>query len=306
MSKSKKRVPKTVMTKRRIADLAKKITASRFAVWANNIFTVVYLINQVTELFERDLPTMVRFTLRRLGLSYTPNDELTIAGFTAVVARDTGVPFRDLSDAGKTKEDVYQFAAAQINEATGLSIERIDDPAYLKNYFATRTLEAARTGLPNTMMTVSFIRRMQHAARDALRDGLTENLGMPWSQRLYRFNHREAVRSYGHSHRQVWAFEDVVRKRKVFGRFRTVYTDRAMKQFWRLNNVQWRRQIRGLPFDQIIWPITETITYKSAPDLLTFTELQRLRKRIGLKPLHRRKSHPWRYHGNEAPNSFRK
>ena len=306
MSKAKKRVPKAVMTKRRIADLAKKITASRFAIWANNIFTVVYLVQQVTELFERDLPTMVRFTLRRLGLSYTPTDELTIAGFTAVVARDTGVPFRDLSDVGKTKEDVYQFAAAQINDATGLSIERIDDPAYLKNYFATRTLEAARTGIPNAMMSVSFIKRMQHAARDALRDGLTENLGLPWSQRLYRFNHREAVRSYGQSHKQVWTFEDVVRKRKVFGRFRTVYTAKVMKQFWRLNNVQWKRQIRGVPFDPIVWPIREVITHKSAPDLLTFTELQRLRKRIGLKPLHRRKSHPWRYHGNEAPNSFRR
>ena len=249
----------------------------------------------------------MRYTLRRLGLSYTPQDELTIAGFTGVVARDTGVPFRDLSDVDKTKEDVYAFAATRINEATGLVIERLDDPQYLRDFVANIALSAARTQAPNAMLGAAFIRQMQHAARDAYRDGFVTSLGLPWSQRLYRWSHREAVRRYGQSHIQVWEFEDIVTKRKVFGRHRTTWTAKECKKFWRYNCKQWKLMILGDPDKRprpILSVVDGIITHKNAPDRLTITELQRLRKRLGLKPLVRRGSHPWRWIKEETPGRF--
>jgi hypothetical protein len=124
---------------------------------------------------------------------------------------------------------------------------------------------------------------------------------MPFGQRLARWSHREAVRTYGKSHYQEWQWEDMTYKRKLGAhpnRYHSYYPEKVLKQYWRYNMVQWRKQIKGLPFDAIKWannPNLPGIEPRLAPNFVTFTELNRLRKRNGLRPLVRRKSHPFRW-----------
>lgn len=300
-TRDSRRIPKKVVTRRRVADVGKRITITRLAGWANTAFTVLYFIGQVRDLLANDVPTLARHALRQLGLSYSPTDELSIVGFTAVVARDTGIPFRDFSDIEKTKQDILSFAASEIREATGLNVTRLDDPEYVRGAIFERVIEAARGAAPNAMMSLKFAGLMRKAARDAFRDGYINQLGMPFTERVYRWNHREAVRTYGQSHVQVWEYEDLCVKRKVGGRYRVVLNVKQVKAAWRANNKIWRKIIAGKPLrpeDKIFFinnPDRPGITPHLAPTFVTFTELQRLRKRNNLKPLHRRNSHPWRY-----------
>lgn len=300
-TRDSKRIPKKVATRRRVADASKRITVTRLAGWVGTAFSVISFIEQVRDLLTNDVPTLARHALRQLGLSYSPTDELTIQGFTQVVARDTGIPFRDFSDIEKTKQDIFGFALAEINEATGLNITRLDDPDYVRGAIFERVIDAARGAAPNAMMSLRFAGLMRKAARDAFRDGYTNQLGAPFTERVYRWNHREAVRTYGQSHIQEWSFDDLCRKRKVYGRYKVQWREKQVRKEWRRNNFVWRKIIKGLALGQgefinyLNSPGEPGITPHHAPEFVGFTELQRLRKRNNLKPLHRRKSHPWQF-----------
>lgn len=287
-ARKRNRLSREIQTRERVAKTAKQSLQDKLLRWSNVAFSVAYLVQQVREWIEQDIPTIIRFTLRKIGLSYAADDPLTMAGFTAVVSRDSGVPFRDLSDKAITIEDIEAFSLTAVREATGLEITTLEY-AQLRTQLQQMVIDTAQENAPpNRVVTAKLVGQMRNAARDAYRDGLTLSLGAPFSQRLYRWSHREAVRTYGRAHIQVWEWDDLLRKKKTFGRYRTVPIKR-IKQAWRHNNRVWRKMLKGEPLvygDWIDWINQDGPA--SPYSLWTLTEFERYRKRNKIRPLNRK------------------
>lgn len=282
-------MPAKIQTRERAAKRAKDSLEQRVLRWTSVAFNVAYLIQEVRSWIQTELPVLARETLAKLGLSYGADDPLTIAGLTAVVSRDSGVPLRDLSDATKTLEDVEMFALATFREATGVDLTSLKPDEIREQIQALAVASAQQNAPPSLVLTAKFLRQMRNAARDAYRHGNTLSLGAPFSECLYRWHHREAQRTYGRAHIQRWEPDDVVSKRKVFGRYRTVSEEKVQKA-WRRNCRIWRKVLKGVPlapWEIINWIVPDGTRVGSR--FWTLTEFQRYRKKIGKRPLDRKR-----------------
>lgn len=196
-----------VQTKSKIVKRSTRKLVSRLLL-IGNVITVVEIIQTLRQWFSEDIPVVARETLRAMGLDYGDDDELSVAGFTGVVSRQSGVPFRDLSDAEATKEDLGNFAFEGIYQATGFrptSLEPEEFKAELVD-FLLQEIESPTNAVPG----VQFVEQIKKVAKDAKRNEATTIAPLGWQTHLRMWNQREAQRAYGNTHKQVWSFSDLV------------------------------------------------------------------------------------------------
>jgi len=212
----------------------------------NSLITVALIGAAVYDFVHNDLPIVARETLRAMGLDYRDDDELSIAGFTAVMARQTGIPFRDLSDATKTKEDLAAFAFDGIYQATGFrptSLEPEQFKADLVNFLLNEIANPS-----NAAPGIDFVNQVKKVARDAKRENANSFLPLGWSEHLSRWTHREAQRDFAATHNQVWSFDNLVYRDHWTPHVRPVAGAETVKAAHDHNKRHvWMREARGLP-----------------------------------------------------------
>jgi hypothetical protein len=241
-----------VVSVRRLVRKGAELLNARLAVLLSATVTARAITDIVDQFLERDLPVLVYWILRRAGLQIAPGDPLTPEGITAVVSRQTGVEFRDLTDIQKTREDIERAAAKRLEEASGLIVERFTRENLIKSA-KQLAVQIVKNEAPGALGILGFGSQAQKVAKDAYREGGTDSLRRPWSEHLRRWNHREAQRRYDANHSQVWEWGHLGRTTNR-GRFRRYVYEKELKKWWRKNKRQWRRMKKGLPTDgEIRW-----------------------------------------------------
>ena len=221
-----------IQTKAKIAKRGTRKIISRFLL-VGNVLTVVGIIQTLRDWFNEDIPTVARETLRAMGLDYGDDDELSVAGFTSVVARQTGVPFTDLSDAEATKRDLASFAFEGMYQATGFRPTSLDPNQFKQQLtdFVLAQIESPTNAIPG----VDFVNQIKKVAKDAKRMESTTIAPLGWQTHLRLWNQREAQRSYGNTHKQVWSFANLVYRDHWTPHVRVVAKEETIKKAYSHN-----------------------------------------------------------------------
>lgn len=308
------RHPPDVMTQSRTAEMAVAKVLRRLNGWANVVMTVAGIIDFVRDIIATDLPQMARELLRRVGMDYRDDDDLSIDGFQAVLSRQTGIEFNDITSAQQIRDDIEAHVLNRIEEATGFRFSVLSAAtirAELIGAIEQRvTAHAGGTASdPIELIAHTLPGRIVRAAREAKRHGFTDSLGASMSHRLQTWNHREAERRYEAWCSVNWRFEDMVTRKPVYGRIKNVALARQVASMYSYNKRYiWGPLSRGeeLPPFATLRFVNRSdnvgIDWRFAVEVqqkyLTLTEANKARIRAGLRPLRRTDWDRRRFNGN--------